>query len=287
VLAGAALFFFRNRRLRLAIAAVVVAGEALLLFVVPMASAPRRVHLDLAPVSFLQRQLGYSRFFTLSPLQPNYGSYFGIGALNVNDIPIPKPFARYVNARLDRVVDPTLFVGDYGGARPKTEPSPKEELLRNLDGYRAAAVAYVLTPSGQALPQSADTFTLVFRSPSTWIYRLAGAAPYVQAPGCRVTVRSRNDIGLSCRRRTSLVRRETDLPGWSASVDGHHARVQPFDGLFQSIAVGAGAHRITFSYRPPYVDWGYAAFAIGLGWLALVLVLEPVVRRRRVNRALR
>jgi hypothetical protein len=36
-------------------------------------------------------------------------------------------------------------------------------------GMQSAAVAYVLTPAGQTLPESPSTFTLVFRSPSTGI----------------------------------------------------------------------------------------------------------------------
>ena len=38
--------------------------------------------IDTAPVAYLQRHQGLSRFATLGPLQPNYGSYFGLRAVN-------------------------------------------------------------------------------------------------------------------------------------------------------------------------------------------------------------
>jgi hypothetical protein len=248
---------------------LIVAVDALVLFALPQASAPRNVEVDTAPVDFLQRHLGTTRFFTLGPLQPNYGSYYGIGSLNVNDVPVPKAFATYVHTRLDEVVDPMVFVGDDGGGRPRSAPTPVQELLRNLPAYRATSVAYVLTPAGETLPESRTTFSLVFRSPSTWIYRLAGTSPYFTAslPACTVEPKSRNAVQVSCPRPARLIRRETDLRGWTAHIDGRPARVQRFDGLFQSVTVAAGTHRITFAYSPPHIWWGFAAFAAGCAWL--------------------
>ena len=251
--------------------------DAVAMFAVPELSAPRTLQLDPAPVAFLQRHLGTSRFFTLGPLAPNYGSYYDLASLNVNDFP-PKSFTAYVHARLDQVVDPTVFVGNYGGGRPFLAPSPEQELLRNLSGYREAGVAYVLTPAGQALPQSPSTFTLVFKSPSTWIYRLAGSAGYFTATNarCTVTFQSEESAGLDCPRPTILVRRETAFAGWSATVDGRSARISSADGLFQAVTVGAGSHRVQFDYQPPNIGWAYAAFAAGCAWLLL-----PAIRAYR------
>ena len=176
VIAAAGAMLLRRSSLRIGLASAIVAVEALLLFVVPEASAPRSASLDTAPVEYLQRHLGSARFFTLGPLQPNYGTYFGVASLNANDLPVPTRFADYVTSRLDQAVDPTVFVGDLGGGRARSAPSPEAELLRNRAGYRAAGVAYVLTPAGNPLPAG---FALVFRSPTTWIYRLTGAEPLV------------------------------------------------------------------------------------------------------------
>jgi hypothetical protein len=196
---------------------------------------------------------------------------------------VPRTFADYVHRRVDRFVDPTALVGNLGGGRPASAPLPAQELVRKLDGYRAAAVAYVLAPASESLPPPA--FTLVLSSPTTRIYRLAGAAPYLDAPGCTVNAPTRSVARVNCPSPTRLVRRETDYPGWSARVDGKAAPIRRIDGLFQSITIPAGLHRVTFAYRPSHIEWAYAAFAVGL--LSLFVPLsrnraarEPVLRNR-------
>ncbi len=279
VLAGVAFALIRDSRTRMWLAALLVTGEALVLFAVPEFAAPRSVKLDMAPVSFLQRNLGSSRFFTLGPLQPNYGTYFGVASLNVNDIPLPKGFPPYVHRRLDAVVVPTHLVGNYGGNRPPFARSPQQELIRNLDGYRAAGVRYVLTPVDQPLPPN-PFFTPAFRSPSTLIYRLSGASPYFTAsnPRCLVRPDGRRSVRVMCPGPATLVRRETAIRGWRARVDGDAVPIGKADDLFQTVNVGAGSHHVTFDYRPPHITWGYLAFAAGCAWL---LVAGLSGRRRR------
>ena len=243
------------------------------------AASPRSISL---PVQYLQRHLGNERFFTLGPLQPNYGSYFGISELNINELPVPRAFADYVHRRLDQVVDPTVLVGNLGGGRPAGAPSPAQELVRNLDGYRATGVAYVLAPAGQSLP--APAFTLVLRTPTTWIYYLAGAAPYLGVPGCTVVAASRTSARVTCPTPTRLVRLETDYPGWSARIDGHATPIRRVDGLFQAVTVPAGSHRVTFAYAPRHITWAYAAFAAGVLSLLIPALVstqgtQPTTRR--------
>lgn len=273
IVAGLVISVTRVALRRRILVGALVALDALLLFAAPEASAPRAVQLDLAPVSFLQRNLGLSRAFTLGPLQPNYGTYFGVALLNINDVPVPSAFASYIHRRLDPVVDPTVFTGNLAGGRPVFAPTPAQELVRNLAGYRAAAVKYVLAPSGQRLP-----FPVAFRSPTTWIYQLPGSDPYFTAPGCLVRARSRTVLDVSCTRPATLVRRETGMSGWSASVDGGTVPVGRVDGLWQTVALPAGSHHVVFSYAPPNIGWGLAAFALG----AVVLFAAPA--RRRIRR---
>ena len=198
-------------------------------------------------------------------------------------MPVPSAFASYIHTHLDNVVDPMVFVGNSGGGRPMSAPSPVRELLRNLRGYRAAGVAYVLTPAGVKLPESRTSFTLAFRSPSTWVYRLAGTTPYftVSLPACAVEPKSRNSVLLSCPHPARLIRRETALRGWSAHIDGRPTPVQRIDGLFQVVTVSSGTHRIEFDYAPPYIRWGFGAFAAGCTWL---LVAGSVTRTRSIQR---
>jgi hypothetical protein len=171
-----------------------------------------------------------------------------------------------------------VFVGNFGGSRSPFLPSPAQELTRNLAGYRTAGVSYLLAPAGQPVPRSPSTFTLVDRTPSTDIYRVAGAARYFSAAGCTSRSSDRSSVTVICPRPATLVRRETEMPGWSATIDGSGTPIRTADGLFQSVTVPAGTHTIQFSFSPPYILWGYLAFVAGL----LALVAGPV--RRRVSR---
>ena len=249
--------------------------DVLVLFVIPELSAPRSVNLDRAPVAFLEEHLGNSRFFTTGPIEPNYGSYFGLSSLNAYDLPVASRYTTYVHARLNPVVDRHNLSSDgAGGASLSTE------LVKNLAGYRDAAVKYVLVPRGQQLPEIPGTFTLVFRSRSTSIYALAGSKPFFTVSGtnCSVSAAGTTAAHVTCANATTLVRRETSMPGWSVQVDGRDAAVKTVDGIFQAVAVRAGSHEVTFSFTPPHEDIAGVAFLLGSGW-------RPGRRSDRTDRA--
>jgi hypothetical protein len=251
----------------------VVALDVIALFVAAQVSGPRNVKIDLAPVAYLRQHLGTSRYFTFRPVAANYGSYFGIGELNTSDNPAPTLFNDYVTRRLD----PSVFAADFWG----TDPGAEQALISNIANYRAAAVAYVLAPAGQTLPRS-DGFSLAAKTPSTWIYRLAGSQPYFTASGCAVSIQSRTDVRLVCPRATTLVRRETSMPGWSAQIDGQTTPVRTVDDIFQGVEVGAGTHRVTFGFTPPGETLGLIGFAGGFIWLVAGAV-GLRFRARRTN----
>jgi hypothetical protein len=261
----------------------VVAVDVLAMFGTAELSAPRSVTVDTAPVAYLREHLGEGRFFTLGPLAPNYGSYFGIASANINDLPIPSLYSKYIRARLDRYVNPTVFVGSLGG-RNLFYPGPGQELLRNLAGYRAVGVSYILTPRSQLLGSVGGVFTLVDRTATTNIYRLSGAAPYFSAAGCSVRSTARQAATVSCSSPSTLVRLETDMPGWNADVDGHHRLIRRSGDLFQSVPVSAGTHTIRFSYRPPNILLGELAF---VGGIVLLVATGLGGRRRRMAREAR
>ena len=277
VLAAAVVALMRDVRVRGASLAVLVAVDAVALFAVPEFSAPRAATVDHAPVTYLRQHLGEGRFYTLGPIAPDYGSYFGLASIAVDDFP-PKDYARYVHTRLDPVVA-------FTGFRPAGRPSAQQELLRHLDGYRSVGVSYVLTPARQSLPQSPSTFRLVFRSPTTRIYQLAGASQYFDAPGCQVTSSDRQSAEVTCPQRTTLTRRETWLSGWSAAVDGQPTPIHRVDGLFQAIALPPGRHRITFSFVPPGMGWAGIGLLVGCALMLVPTFAGRLSRRRTERRA--
>jgi hypothetical protein len=264
--AAAPVALLRRAHVRSALLALLVALDAIVLFAVPEFSAPRATTVDLAPVAYLRQHLGQARFYTLGPLQPNYGSYFGLASLAIDDFP-PQAYAHYVHARLDPVVA-------FTGFRPRG-PSAEQELMRHLGGYRSAGVRYVLTPPQDPLPQSRNALRLVFRSPTTWIYQLAGASPYFGAPGCSATPAGRTSVRVVCRRQSTVIRRETWFAGWSAQLDGHSTAIRRVDGLYQAVTVPAGPHRLTFAFAPPGMEWALLGL---LGGCALMCA--PGVSKR-------
>jgi hypothetical protein len=261
----------REARLRSALLVAVVVVDAIVLFAVPEFSAPRAARIDLTPVTYLRRHLGDARFFTVGPIAPDYGSYFEIASLGVDDFP-PESYARFVHRRLDPVAQ---FVGfpKVGGL------SPEQELLRHVRGYRSAAVRYVLTPAGHPLP-TRRAFRLVFRSPTTWIYQLNRAAPYFSAQGCQVTSGSRASVQLVCPQSTTLIRRETWFAGWSAQLDGRPTSIRRFHGVFQAVTVPAGSHRISFSFEPVGMDWALLGALAGFALLVAPWAPELTARAR-------
>ncbi len=270
IVAVAAAAALRTPRGRGALLAAVVAVDAIVLFAVPELAAPKVVTSDPAPVAFLRAHAGQQRFATLGPLAPNYGSYWGLAAIDAEDVPVPKPYATFVHSELGQA--------DPAGLYSPTSPAA---LLGHLPGYRAAGVAWVLASPGVTLPTSPATLTVAMRSPSATIYHLAGAASYFTAsdPRCRVAPVSRTAADVSCPAPATLVRRETDLPGWAASVGGRATAVRRSGGVFQAVTVPAGSHRVTFAYTPPNIVWGLVAFLAGCVWLILGLGTRPRFRR--------
>jgi hypothetical protein len=74
-----------------------------------------------------------------------------------------------------------------------------------------------------------------------------------------------------------LVLSETWARGWTASVDGAPAAVEAADGTLLGLPVPAGRHAVRFEYRQPGLAPGAALSAVGLVWVAALVVLA---RRR-------
>ena len=140
---------WRGSRRAWILASIVVADVGLM-FGIHELSAPRAVRLDEAPATYLQRHLGDGRFFTLGPIAPNYGAYWGIASLNVDDVPVPSAWTTYIKTRLDPYANPSFFLGRSNAARPPSAPSSEQELLTHLRQYRDAGVSYVVTSPGSS-----------------------------------------------------------------------------------------------------------------------------------------
>ncbi len=279
VLAIGACAVWRGRVARYGLA-LIVTLDASLMFAIHELSAPTAEHLYRQPIAYLQAHLGEQRFFTLGPLAPNYGGYWRLASLNDIDLPLPSSWTRYVSHRLDNYVNPVFFVGNDGGGRSLSAPTPTEELVRHLGSYEAAGVSYVLTPPGQRLPRARGALRLVRRTPLAWIYHLDSATPYFSAgSGCVLIPHGLQTVRSSCSHSARLVRLELFFPGWRAAVDGRCVPIHRVDDIFQSVTVPSGSHTVSFSYVPPDFDLSVLGLLLGAVWV-VVGAIAPLPHRR-------
>lgn len=276
------------RRVRFAKVAMsgLVAFDALAMFVLPQFSAPRHAAIDRKPVAYLRAHLGHYRFYTLGPLAPDYGSYFGLASAAVNDLPTPKAWARYVTHHLDPNVDPVNFTGT-SQANP-LGPSPAQELVRHFASYEQIGVKYLLVPAGAALPAlpSSDAVKEVWHDSTTAIYRLPAPQPLYRGSGCKVVSAHWDSATLTCSHPAVVDRRVLYMRGWSARLDGRPLAIHRAHRLWQQVSVHSGRSSLRFNFTPPYMSEATAAALMGLGAIVLVPALAGSRHSRHRKSAL-
>lgn len=255
--------------------------DALAMFVMPELSAPRKATVDTRLVHAVRAAVGNGRFFTLGPFQADYGSYFGISEANINDVPIPRRYSRFIVSRLAPNVVPTVFTGTTL-ARP-SGPAPVQELADHEASYEAIGVRVVLAPPGLLPPTTVQAMglTLVYSDRVADVYTLPHPAPFysVTSGSCRLRDQSVSAVRVSCRGPATIVRRELSMPGWSASANGTTLAVSPSGPLFQAVHVAGGTERLTFTFEPPHETVAMAAAAVGLLALLAAWLLRLTERR--------
>jgi hypothetical protein len=136
----------RSSRVWLGGALVVYAAAV---FALPLLSGTRKLPLDRGLVAFLHSHLGWSRCFTLGPLQPNWGAAFGIASINYGALPVPSDWVRYIRQHLDPGADSISLSGNYPVPVAGAE-SRAAALTRRLDAYRAIGVKYIVSDAGHS-----------------------------------------------------------------------------------------------------------------------------------------
>ena len=257
---------------RLAMAAA-LAVEAVVLLGFTYLSAPRPTPPHTETVAWLQDNLGTYRFATLGPIQPNYGSYYRIASVNVNELPLPKSYTDYVAQHLDTNIIPFEFTGGYVAYRPT--PTPAQEFASHQAALEAVGVRYVLVgasgndPTGSPYPPPGTPPwpvgpRLVHTDALSQVWELPNPAPAFSLQGvpdggvatssCRVVGHGWDAATVTCAHPTTLVRRVQYAPGWTADVGGTSVPVVRATsgppGLFQSVRVPAGTTTVGFTYLP-------------------------------------
>lgn len=259
----------------------VVAVDSILMFTIPQLSTPR-IQVDTTPVQFIERNIGLNRFYTLRPIAPNYGSYYGIASVNQNNLPVPKTWSEYINKNLDRNTDPILFVGYF---RADVEgPSAFEEFVANQDNFRYVGVKYLVTSKNQLTSEQAAQAELnkVFTNAGVDIYELARVTQYFEpSKNCKVIDSdSRDAVIVECVGDGDLLRKELWMPGWRATVNGQSVANEQKGEIFQGVAVTDGRNEVKFNYLPPFMEFAYVAFAGALAWIGYSMT--PSVWRQNI-----
>ena len=223
-----------------------------MLFALPTGAYPRRAEVDLSGVDFLRTHLGSQRFVTLGPIAPNYGSYYGIAEVAHNDLPTPRVWTGYARRRIDPRLDPIVLTPDA------------RSIVRRLSAWAAVGTSYVVSWNDQPLP-----LKRVHSDNAMTIYALPSPRPYLSAPGCVVTPRSRTEAIAACAAPSRLTRLEAFMPGWSATVNGRTSSVTLADEAFQATALPAGRSVVRFSFTPPWLWAGELAAALGASLLTV------------------
>ena len=98
------------------------------------------------------------------------------------------------------------------------------------------------------------------------IWELPHPAPYytVLQGNCLLSKETRDAVVAQCSTPSTLLRRELYMPGWSATVNGSSMAVSAHEEIFQTIPLGAGKNVVHFQFAPPYVDYAWIAFFLGL-----------------------
>jgi hypothetical protein len=233
-------------------------------------------------VTFLKQNLGLGRFFSLGPIQPNYGSYFGISSVNDNNLPVPKTWQVYLQAKLI----PTESPVNFNGVSPTgASVTPTQQFLDNLANFESIGVSYVVEPRGLITDaeRAQHGLILAYEDASTQVLRMPAPRSYfVASSGCRVSPHGKDAARVDCTSAGSLLRLEQYLPGWQVTVDGRPVHVAA-DGLFQRVGIPAGRHDVAYRFWPAHLTAAFVVAGVVTVLMVVVGVGSPFFARRRAG----
>lgn len=273
-------FFFEKRARAIFIGALLIV-DALAMFSAPMVSNLRSFQIDRPAIKYMQKHIGLARFYTLGPIAPNYGSYFGLASINYNDLPIAARWMKFINNRLDSNADSISFTGTV--SKDINGQTPEEALLANLVNYAWVGVKYVVTPNNPN-PFAKLQYNqpkLAYHDNLMNIYELPNYQQYFTTlqNTAKVHIVSRTRVSTQSSKPTVLIRRELFFAGWHAYINGRETPISQYRGLFQAVRIPKGKNYLTFRYAPPHIEYAVVSFAGAVLFLFCTIFLRSKATR--------
>ncbi len=271
---------FAKRKIVPLLVALVLVGESLLIFGVPGGESAKYVYVDQGPITYLRAHEGQDRFLDFAVLTPNWGSQFGLNALNAIDLPFPEKFSKLIETQLYPGLVPSNQLVIHNGMTGMI--AQENEIVTHFKNYEAASVKYLLMPTALViLPALTNLHVkLVYSDAKANIYEMPSPRPFLstKSPSCTVTSTNVNKATVHCPNGAStLVRTELMMAGWKASVNGKSVTIKTLDGVYQSVQVPQGTSTVTYSFLPPHEK-----YAVLLALLALLFLVGDWTHERRL-----
>ena len=200
---------------------------------------------------------------------------------SVVQIPLDNPLAASDGAPLH------LTFAHENGSRPVSlrtvsVVSGTPQQLQGPDGVLPSHALQLALEYGTALSGLRKAYTDSLLD----IWELPDSAPYFQVirgGPCTLSTMMREEMTAECMGPATLMRRELYMPGWRAAVNGKAPTAVQQEGIFRSDALPAGHSQVRYSFTPPYVEFGWAAAAVGIGGLIWQLILVGRPRRNEFS----
>jgi hypothetical protein len=260
--------------------ALVLVGESLLMFGVPGGGSAKIVNVDLAPISYLQKNEGNYRFFDFAVLTPNWGSQYGLNELNAIDLPFPEKFSKLIETQLYPGLVPSNQFVIHNGMTGMI--AQENEIVTHFKNYEAASVKYLMMPKALVILPALTNLgvKLVFSDNIANIYQMPNPRPFLstRSSSCTVTTTNVNKAVVNCPHGGStLIRTELMMAGWKADVNGKAVTITTVDhGVYQSVKVPEGTSTVTYSFLPPHEK-----YAVLLALLAALFLVGMWIYERR------
>jgi hypothetical protein len=145
----------------------------------------------------------------------------------------------------------------------------------NYDALRLFGVRYVISSESSKMePKLKDNphYRSLGSTPTfNRVYEYLDAQPPVSWEGVAGTALERLDwepeirsFRVHAASEGKLTLHEQLFPGWTATIDGKSAAIEPWSGAFEAVAVPAGEHTVEFRYRSRLLGVGAAISLIAL-----------------------